>query len=613
MDASIEKVVVAVHGVGDQTRFATLQQTLSQFCRYHGAAAGVPLGNFHTDGGTSLVLPGGYPAELRKLAFAEVYWAGIPRKVAKENYSLEDIKPWVRTIISRVRMRGLACRDLDAADQGMIEQVLGEMLQTIELLEQLCFLADKVGVFSFDLKKILVDYVDDVQIVAEFKAQGKKIGDTFEERMESVCREYPNAEIYIIAHSEGTVVSLLGLLSALCGCKDSAWIKNVRGFMTLGCPIDKHLILWPELFEAFTSPRRRPTTPIEWRNYYDFGDPVGFALDTARATFAAPAWTGVFNFPADHDHGFARYPLAGKAHIDYWQDPDVFGHFIQQVVYKDEKIAPKPEGRSYAKPPADKRVSQVISWVSPYLGALVLLFCAVLVLYNAAHGAVRPDLTLPVARAVSVVKNPLDEGPRQTFGSVAAITCLLAGLTVGARLPRLSGLWRWHLFGLGAFFLSIVAYGCFTCLFVSPNPFRTCLINDTVHGVFDFSIVGIAVLVLLAVYLVSRFIPAWGTQALLVPGSLALAYVLFRHIKNQMASLPNAHLELHQLWPVFLATAFFLYLWWLVALLFDLTFVWHRYIRFSGEGKYLRLPKTQGAQDSLPMELQTIAPLTAEG
>lgn len=35
------------------------------------------------------------------------------------------------------------------------------------------------------------------------------------------------------------------------------------------------------------------------------------------------------------------------------------------------------------------------------------------------------------------------------------------------------------------------------------------------------------------------------------------------------------------LWPVFLAGAAFLYLWWLAALLFDLVVVWHLYIRSS--------------------------------
>ena len=60
---SVEKVIVVVHGVGDQTRFATLQQTLSQFCRYHDRQAGVPLGNFHITGKPALILPEVYPAD----------------------------------------------------------------------------------------------------------------------------------------------------------------------------------------------------------------------------------------------------------------------------------------------------------------------------------------------------------------------------------------------------------------------------------------------------------------------------------------------------------------------------------------------------------------------
>src|SRR5947209_5323246 len=32
-------------------------------------------------------------------------------------------------------------------------------------------------------------------------------------------------------------------------------------------------------------------------------------------------------------------------------------------------------------------------------------------------------------------------------------------------------------------------------------------------------------------------------------------------------------------WPVILAGAAFLYLWWLAALIFDLVFAWHRYVR----------------------------------
>ena len=74
--------------------------------------------------------------------------------------------------------------------------------------------------------------------------------------------EYPDVtpDIYIVAHSEGTVVSFLGLLQAL-SCPASAtptirarsqtstdWIQYVRGFMTIGSPIDKHIVLWPSIW-----------------------------------------------------------------------------------------------------------------------------------------------------------------------------------------------------------------------------------------------------------------------------------------------------------------------------------------------------------------------------
>jgi hypothetical protein len=47
------------------------------------------------------------------------------------------------------------------------------------------------------------------------------------------------------------------------------------------------------------------------------------------------------------------------------------------------------------------------------------------------------------------------------------------------------------------------------------------------------------------------------------------------------------------IWPVFLAGAAFLYIWWLAILLFDLTFVWHLYIRWPGAENYVR--KRRGA------------------
>jgi hypothetical protein len=42
-----------------------------------------------------------------------------------------------------------------------------------------------------------------------------------------------------------------------------------------------------------------------------------------------------------------------------------------------------------------------------------------------------------------------------------------------------------------------------------------------------------------------------------------------------------------QVWPVVIAVAVFFYLWWLTALLFDLTFVWQHYVRESAASRRL--------------------------
>lgn len=51
------------------------------------------------------------------------------------------------------------------------------------------------------------------------------------------------------------------------------------------------------------------------------------------------------------------------------------------------------------------------------------------------------------------------------------------------------------------------------------------------------------------------------------------------------------------LWPLLFAAAVFLYLWWLAALVFDLAFVWHRYIRHGvGERRLRQWTATAGGK-----------------
>jgi hypothetical protein len=582
-----KKVIVAVHGIGDQIKYSTPQQVLSRFCQYHDAVAAVPLGNFHNPDGM-LTLTTDYPAALQNFVFAEVYWAGVPRKLVTEGHELEGTKPWVRTLIGRVQRGAMTKEEMSDRDFRMAEQVLKEMLESISVLDRVFYITGRMGIFSFDLDKVLTDFLGDVQIVAEFKDSSQEIMKIFNDQMDKIHQRYQDAEIYFVAHSEGTVVTLLGLLKAMCDpeapAESQGWLQNVRGLMTIGSPIDKHLALWPELFENFKQPLRHPKQPIEWRNYFDYGDPIGFELDEARKSFVeAPAWKGVFQFTSKDDRGFSRYPFPGKAHNDYWQDQAVFGHFIQDVVHKN---GPPPLNPKVATPPlASRWWTPAVSWLGPYLALLAILFCATFVLHKAADA-----YTLTPPESVDI---------RKFSGDVAGISLLVAGLTVMVRIPRLSRRWFWRLLGIALFLLSVAAFTGLTC---KDGGFSTCLSSNLQLGWNHLGMVGLAVMLAGVSWTWSLLWPKHGMRALLIPGILATAVYLYTYFAA--AKPPHG-----DLWPVFLAGALFVYLWWLVALLFDLIFVWHRYIRRSGELKYLksRVPE-QAAKPGLPLTPRAPSP-----
>ena len=91
----------------------------------------------------------------------------------------------------------------------------------------------------------------------------------------------------------------------------------------------------------------------------------------------------------------------------------MFGHFIQQVVYKEEKVKPKPLGKSYAEPPASKTLSRAISWAGTYVGGLVLLLRRAGPVQRGVR-AIRPSGS-PTEQAAVAIRGTLDEDPIKTF------------------------------------------------------------------------------------------------------------------------------------------------------------------------------------------------------
>ena len=284
-DTKIKCLVVAVHGIGSQLRYATVQSAASRFAAYCGKPMTLPLGAFHPAkiitkpnspelGAYFYEPPPDFQSKFEAIGFAEVFWADIPERAAETNNTTEESKAWAQTIVDRVRRldESSAPRKTNLIDYKKAAAVVAEMIDTIAVLENILFIARKAGLLDFKLDQLLTDFLGDVQIVADFRDYGGDVFKRFGDTMGNLVVRMPHLEeIYIVAHSEGTVVSLRGLLLAL-ACKENqqnAWVNKVKGYMTIGSPLNKHIVLWPKLWQGLTPDKSRDlAAPILWRNYY---------------------------------------------------------------------------------------------------------------------------------------------------------------------------------------------------------------------------------------------------------------------------------------------------------------------------------------------------------
>lgn len=466
-----DNIVVAIHGIGSPRRSSTVRAAVRRFCaRNQPPLPVMPLGFFNI-GGVGEVCVGRLDVpkddELARIGFAEVYWADVPRGAVKQGDTLEESKAWGATVAGRARALYTSVEQAAARNKkhsrltpdaySLAAGVIDEMVEAVGVMENLLTVTGKAG----------------VQLAAEFRYYRSKIVFRFHDAIQAILAQFQkdhpefngDPEIHIVAHSEGTVIAFIATLQALsCDavvCPDDKsrtistdWIKSVRGFMTIGSPIDKHILLWPKLWlnqilesngfktqsadaeVVMLRPAREKQLilprPIKWRNYYDLGDPTGFQLDTARG-FLGDHKCGAFQFTPVDDTGFCRYWQPGKAHADYWNNDAVFGYFIENLVLTDSD-APS---RAKAPPPGSKRFVELVSTAIPYLLAFLLHMGALFLLFRAAMASLKLDG---------------DTYPSVT-SSVFVLSVLLMSATVAGRLPKLvhSDCLRWQLLGVGTY------------------------------------------------------------------------------------------------------------------------------------------------------------------
>jgi hypothetical protein len=713
-------ILVAIHGIGDQSRNSTVRAVATRLALSSTSMGKAtdppplspqPLGWFHTDvrGAVKVAPMDSFEPthSLARVGFTEVFWADIPEQVVEEGRTIEETKAWARTVVARARaickksLRAESARpDAERTKQvepdfSLAAEVLEEIIDTIYTLENLTFIAEKAGVMKFDLNEVIEGYLGDVQIVTEFTLFRRDIIGRFHSAMQQIHREHPEANLHIVAHSEGTVVSFLGLLHALSGQRllpsnaeggavlDHVgrmpdWLTKVSGYLTIGSPIDKHILLWPGLFSSFrfdpASKFFNGTNRIKWRNYYDYGDPVGFKLDTARLWLKQHKCTP-FEFEEENDIGFARYALPGKAHNDYWEDGAVFEHYIRDVIKGEGANAPKP---------ATRPLVFLLSPMVPYLISFVLLVIGTFILYHAVTTYTHPDLDHLARyiryRVLGLSENKAASNTEMSLYAVE-IAGFIAGITLLARLPRLAVGLRWFGWALLAFLA-----GCGSYWLVAPDSrleigmaFRDLGEKAPTLGVLGLGFV-VAMVSLLLVKLPSHEFARpgalarkhrWifqGMRPLLIAGALAVALLIVAQMLPHSALFPAERIELQRnsvfykrgtlrpeepeqwidrahlnredlnmlfypdaakppnylpdhvkdvtdllrvhppFWPVLLGGAAFLYLWWLAALIFDLAFIWQRYVRNSVANDRLREWQEYGRDNAKSESAPTPAP-----
>lgn len=627
------KIVVAVHGIGNQSICDTIRRVATQYGKlYSPVRPEEPLGYFNLAGGGAVALhriPACPNHNIPAIGVAEVYWADLPRNLARRGDTMDESRAWAYTVAGRAK----AAYRNNVPDQTLKDRsfaraagVIQEIAEGVGVLENLTLIAAKAGLFHFNLGALLEQYVGGIQLPADFEFYRNTIlarfHGTLTRAVNRVMQEAEDGdgppEIYIVAHSEGTVISFAGIMQALllpqerpegsAPARMMEWVTHLRGFMTFGSPLDKHILLWPSLWKQIGLPQPPvqsapthnlfiplPKGSIRWHNYYDYADPVAFDVSEAREYLgnlncSAFDWVDENNAPPVADYGFNRYPWPGEAHVEYWNDDTVFEHFFFNVMLEGTEAVLERQsvfGDGYRQiplplaAPRTKASAWFASRVVPYLLFAIVLLLAVAVLVSAVNATLVERAQLSFGRASTVV---------------LGLSAQLAGLTVAARLPRLRS-WRQPQIALMAFIAFILGTGCARLLVGGDSiaavwvdfvdVVRGLLAGHVVRGVeAPASLAGWTLAMLCAVTAVaSGWIPHGpraGRPWLIGMGTLWMTLALLSILMVYGAG------DFQSLWRVCLSAAAYLYLWWVGIVLFDLTYVWHYYIWKSGAVATLR-------------------------
>ena len=371
--------IITVHGIGDQRYNETLVPVINGFAKSRNEELEsdlVTLGKINSQTGSIIVSPDDVDFSRRadqtawaefesipidpsnakeffdgsksnsgdNIRFVDMFWADILDQDAK--ISSEPVDKWANSLIARNQQKSNG----SGHSNSWILKLLGLLTELIVFLNSFLKLRYK------KLQDVIFNkYLSDVQVYGEHENVRNAAVSRFHKMMARINQKHEDSgekrkpRYIIMSHSLGSVLAMDAIVSIHANSKpfnysydqsayQDDWKENIDTLITLGSPIDKYILLWPENYEYLDKDNfKGRTTLIRHINYSDEQDPVGHKLNVFRSSRAYKKVFDGINAVAN-DEIFNRYPIPGKAHIDYWDDNELLTNLIDNTIDERESF-----------------------------------------------------------------------------------------------------------------------------------------------------------------------------------------------------------------------------------------------------------------------------------
>jgi hypothetical protein len=326
----INKILVVVHGMGEQNQLATSKEVAQQICK-----AAQHYGENHTKLEDCYKEPevDGYAVGYRavgsgdeRLAIHEIHWANL----AQDYHRPSIFRFFVGSAFNALKAQKVPLRKrlLYGAAILMTTAILwlfAKLPRVFSRFLPIIRISKLYEAFMGDVELYSRGDVDDLDhVFGGVDHVYHHVNKRFDTALERIAESFD--DIYLLSHSLGTVLTLNRIISAALQKPNHqpAWLSKIKLIITMGSPIDKFAALFPNvLVPSFFPIAPPPRHPIRWYNITDYWDPVGGKLSGQSSyLFTHVPWLERRVHIEQETliaGGTTRSKIPVLAHLSYWE------------------------------------------------------------------------------------------------------------------------------------------------------------------------------------------------------------------------------------------------------------------------------------------------------